>query len=303
MSYNRNISALCFGDLKAAALYFDRIVPVAFRSLRGDKKGLFLEAPDPVPVKVIVKLIFGDEAPDYLVISYLDDYWSPFMRGLNPFLKNRKGSSLDLEAYTELKTLYLSNSSSPKLGSVRSEFAKFAKKLGVPSYSVLLPDETPTASFTEAYSCLVASKLPLIDASTATWDQIIELRRSPEAKIKLRRLRLFFFENYTGKPKSYVEDDLLRRLDDYEKARREFGFDTITSSISVLLDSQNLQASLVAGLAAALFGGPTAAISAGASVELGKFSLEVAKKRAQIRSLSDGHELAYIIAARRHLKS
>ena len=167
--------------------------------------------------------------------------------------------------------------------------------------TVLLPDEKPAASFSEAYSCLVASKLPLIDTSKATWDQIIEFRRSSEAKIKLRKLRLFFFENYTGKPKSFIEDDLLSRFDDYEKTRREFGFDAISSSISVLLDCQNLQASLVAGLAAALFGGPSAAISAGAVVELGKFSLVMGEKRAQIRRLSDGHELAYIIAAKRHL--
>src|SRR5439155_18622697 len=137
-------------------------------------------------------------------------------------------------------------------------------------YSVLLPSDQPAATFAEAYACLAASGLPLVDTSRATWDQVMELRADPEARRQLRRLRLFFLENYTGKPKAFIEDDLLRRIDDYESTRRKHGFEAVLSSMSVLLEANSLQAAAVAGLTSALFGGPLAGISVGAAVELGK---------------------------------
>jgi hypothetical protein len=125
----------------------------------------------------------------------------------------------------------------------------------------------------------------------------MELRNDVESRKQLRRLRLFFFQNYMGKPVAFVEDDLMRRIDDYEQARKKHGLDAVLSSISVLLDARTLQAAAVAGITTALFGGPFAGISAGAVVEFGKVMIEVTKKRAAIRDLANGHELGYILRA------
>jgi hypothetical protein len=298
MSYERHIAAMSFGDLKAASLYFDRVLPIAFASLRGDDGGLYLEAPDRVPIEIAAKLIFGEDAPRHLIISYLDDYWSPFIRQLGAPTRN----STDHDAYDEVKRLYLSNAAMKDGRSIRGVFGNFARSMGVPAYSVLLPGEdSVTSSFSEAYSYLALLEIPLVDTSKATWEQIAELRRDPEARGRLRRLRMFFLQDYVGKPRAYVEDDLLRRLDDYERTRKELGFEAILSTLSVLLDAKSVQAAAVAGLTATFLGGPLVGLGVGAAVEIGKVILEAGKKIAHIRSLADGHELAYLIDARRRV--
>jgi hypothetical protein len=298
MTYDRMLAAVSFGDTKTAALYFDRVLPVEFRVMRGTGSGIICEMPDPIDVEVVVKLVFGDEAPRHLIISYLDDYWAPFMARVRPaIIQPRK--STDPEAYVELKNLYLSNAGVPGGSSVRQAFHEFAASLGVRSFSVLLPhQEGVPASFSDTYAFLAASRLSLVDTSRASWDQVMELRNDPEARAQLRRLRLFFLESYIGKSREYVEDDLLCRMDDYERARKKHGFDAVTSTLSVLLDARTLQAAAVAGVSTALFGGPISGISVGAAVELGKVVLEVTKQRAAIKDLADGHELGYVLRAR-----
>lgn len=299
MTYTKSISAITFDNLKGAALYFDRIIPLAFRSLRGDRDGIFVDVPEPVPLDVAAKLIFGDTAPKHLVVSYLDNYWQPFMQSLAPLVQPRR--STDPEAYSDLKYLYLTDAKFADGTSIRGQFRRLAENIGIDKYSVVLPVLDPFDSFSESYACLALTQVPLIDTSAASWEQIWELRSDVDAISRLRRLRLFFFENYIGKPRDYIEDDLLRRLDDYEFARRKHGFDAVTAAFRILLDAKTLQAAAVASLTAALFGGPIASVSAGATVELGKLLLEVSTRRAEIKNLSASHDLAYLIEARKVL--
>lgn len=300
MTYERSISAVSFGDTKAAALYFDRVIPVEFRVLRGTGSGLICEIPDPIDAEVLVRLIFGDDSPKYRIISYLDDYWSPLMKRVHPLIKEPKDSQ-DPDAYVEIRDLYLANAAVSEVGTVRAAFCEFAQKLGVDSFSVLLPSDDGGSSFSQAYSSLAATNVPLVDTSTTTWDQIMEFRRDPDSQMQLRRLRLFFTENYLGRSRAFIEDDLLRRIDDYERARKKHGFEAVLSSLSVLLDANTLQAAAVAGLTSALFGGMAIGATTGAAVELGKVLIELGKKQADIRNLAEGHELGYVIRAREKL--
>lgn len=118
---------------------------------------------------------------------------------------------------------------------------------------------------------------------------------------QLRRLRLFFTENYIGKSRAFIEDDLLRRVADYERTRKKHGFDAVLSSLSILLDANTLQAAAVAGLTSALFGGVAIGVTTGAAIELGKVLIELGKKQANIRNLAEGHELGHVIRAREKL--
>jgi hypothetical protein len=140
MSYDPNIAAISFGNTKAAALYFNRVLPVAFASLTGDKGGLYMEVPDHLPIEVAVKLIFDEDAPRHLIISYLDDYWAPFMKRLRPLITCPKNST-EPDAYEELKNLYLSNAATAGGDSVRAIFRDFAHELGIDKCSVLLPEQ------------------------------------------------------------------------------------------------------------------------------------------------------------------
>lgn len=100
-------------------------------------------------------------------------------------------------------------------------------------------------------------------------------------------------------PKSYVEDDISVGLSDYDATRRKYGFDTITSSLSVVLDSHRLQAAASTGIGAALLGGPWVGLTSAVVVELGNFVVELAKRRHAIVEWQSSHELAYLVQLQR----
>jgi len=148
---------------------------------------------------------------------------------------------------------------------------------------------------------LKISNIPLVDTTNAKWDQILEFRKDIESKRKLRNLRLFLFTNYEGKDKSFIEDDLFRRFDEYEQTCKDWGFETTISSISALFDSKNLRATIGFTAGAALFGEPVVAagtILTGASIEIGKAVIEIAKMKDAFNKFKRNHDLLYIIEAK-----
>lgn len=222
------------------------------------------------------------------------------MKRIEPLTK-RRTKSTDPRAYEELKNLYLSDAATPGGQSVRGVFKDFASGLGIKDISVLLPKDNSECNSGDEYPYVALLDMPLIDTAKATWEQIAEIRKDPDAVSKLRRLRLFFFENYSGKPKSYVQDNLAKRLDDYERARKEFGFDAVISTLSVLMDAKTLQAAALAALTGALFQDVKTGLTGAAIVELGKVAIEVGKKTVQIKRMREGHDLAYLIDLKHRL--
>ena len=144
---------------------------------------------------------------------------------------------------------------------------------------------------------LTISGLSLIDTSELEWDQIIQLRADDSAKMKLRRLRLFFYDHYKDKNQSYIEDHLLKALDDYEAACQKHGFKLKESSLSLLFNSKSLQATVAATSFGIILGEPllaSAVTAAGVSLETGKISLNIAKEKVHLNDFKENHELAYI---------
>jgi hypothetical protein len=126
---------------------------------------------------------------------------------------------------------------------------------------------------------LALANIPLIDISKASWEQIFELRKDTRALGKLRKLKMFLQDNYQGKGKDYIEDDLTMRLDKYSDVCRDHGLETSLSLLSMVLDARRLQIAIAGGVAAALPGSPLAGLSAAVSIALGQVVLEVATKK------------------------
>jgi len=124
---------------------------------------------------------------------------------------------------------------------------------------------------------------------------------------KLRNLRLFLSRNYEGRSKAFIEDDLCKLLEDYERARKVHGFDTKISMLSQVFSSKFLQVGTAAALAFAVAGQPLPAtlsgVSAGvlATFELAKVGIELIKGRHTLRELKASHDLAYIIEAKQRI--
>jgi len=304
VNYQLTKSAICFGNLKQAGLYFDSVIPIAFRVLRGGAgfPDVFFDIPEEIPASALVNLVFGitpkDHDEKWRHVGKFIDQWGLFARSIHALRSPKTESSRD-DHYEDVKALYLSDASADGI-SVRQEFSKLAASLGRNCASVIIADD-PNEVGEHSYAVLSLSNVALVDTSKASWEQIVELRNDPDACQMLRNLRLFFQNTYQGQSQAYIEDDLAHRLEDYDKARRKLGFDAVVGSLGTLLDSKNLQATAAAGIAAAFLGGPVTGIATAGVVELGKFSLEVGNRLFAIKQFRQSHELAYILHARSNL--
>ena len=117
-------------------------------------------------------------------------------------------------------------------------------------------------------------------------------------------MKLFFSTNYEGKSRNFVEDDLGKRLVDYENVVKDIGFETSTSTLTMVLNSKSLGAFSAASFGSALLGKPIAAATAlagGASIELAKDTIELAKKKHELNKLKRDHELGYLLDLKKEL--
>jgi len=139
--------------------------------------------------------------------------------------------------------------------------------------------------------------IPLIDTSSLTWDQIIDIRTDTEFTKKLRRFRIFLNENYENKSQEFVIDDLLKKLDEYEQACKNHSLDLIISSLSKLLDSKSLLAALGITTAGILIGDPeltNLGIISGSAIDIGKLSLHIAEKKLNFENTFGASEISYL---------
>lgn len=148
--------------------------------------------------------------------------------------------------------------------------------------------------------------LNLIDASSAPLKQIVEFREDADSVKRLRRLRLFAYDNYAGKPKSYIEDDLLLRIDDYEREAKKWGFETKEAALTTLLNSKVLLGAAGGSILAAIAGSPIASLSTlvlGTAIEIGRLQLTVSKKKFYARDSLGTNPVSYITMANEKLST
>lgn len=294
MTYAATQNAVCFEDLKTAALYFDSVMPISFSSMlgRGEGNDVLFKLPEEIPGEVLVHLLFGvtptTQSEKWTLLGRYIDSWDAFIKAIAPARARFPNS------YDDVKSAYLRNASVGEQLTVRGEFQKLANALGKKYSTVLLPsgNETEDAG---VYGCLALANVPLVDVSRISWEQVLELRKDPVARMALRNLRLFFFTNYEGKPPAFIADDLARRLDDYASTRKRMGFEVVTGSISALIDAKGVQTAAALGIAAGLAGGPLVGLTSAALLEVSGAVLEFAKRRFAVTEFEKNHSLAYLI--------
>ena len=293
-------TAICFQDVKIASLYFDRVLPVAMRRMGGTGSDIVAEFPEPIPSRVLINVVFdkiASEGPErYTDFGRVVDSWETFMKEADVYLGERRGS-IDAD-YGTLADAYMQDASRPGSPPIRQLFAKYARSMGFHHLGVLLPPGQGTPDTKHEDAVVALCNLRLINAERASWEQIVELRADVGARARLQRLRSFAQTNYHGMPTAFIEDDLSSRIDEYVQAASKHGFELITGTISTLLDSSTLLTAAGASLAAAYLGGPATALSAVACIELGKASLEFAKRKRSMVDWEKAHPLAYLIEAR-----
>ena len=274
---------------KTAALYFDYVVPMA----------IYQDLPPEIEVlrKILPKPLLDnregkDVAADYLnVLEGNVLVMVPRLFGFDPYdtgFINNPGYQLAIEEYWR-------------------QAREFLVARDLVDSPMLLPGvDTPAMGEKREDILLTLAHIPQVDVTHTSWDQILEFRRDKNSVKKLRKLRLFFRENYSGKDHEFIADDLAVRLDDYENTTKDWGFETFRSTLSMLLSSKTLASSGSAALVSILFGVPNVAAAvgiAGALAELGKISLHIAKHRYGLNTLRRDHALSYIIDAKESLET
>jgi hypothetical protein len=318
-TYQRSDAVLCFENFKDAALYFDRVLPLNMGRMRGDPNvgDILVGYPEEVPSAALSHLVDGIEGNTKTyshatrIIEFTSARWVDFARKAEPYArlwagKPGKRDETDreeaLKQYEKLRSAYLANAEVPGHPPIRTIFQEYARSLGFEEICVSVPACTATVA-KSADPSLTLSQLRLVDTAAADWRQIIELRKDKRSHERLIRLRLFMHSNYTGRSFAFIEDDLSRRIQEYEAVVRKHGFKTVLSSLTVLLNAKDLQASLGAGLVVGLFGGPLAALGTGLAVEVGQIAVHVAERLHEMRDWRSGHELAYLIETQAKIAS
>lgn len=293
-------TVVCFEEVKQAALYFDRVLPISFRKMQGTGTDIEFEFPERIPSRAMINIVFDDNSINesdnqrYTAIGEIVDNWDVFRKKVSEYNYSTANSSLN-ESYKELADAYLENRTHDQYGPIRLHFQDYAKSLGIKNSDILLPSNTSEYELETSDPVLSLSNLNLIDVDRASWEQITEIRNDLESRRKLQRLRSFLAKNYSNKSSSFIEDDISRGLEDYDVARSKHGFDTVTSSLSIILDSKNIQSVAAAGIGSAFFGGPLVGITTVAALELSKFAIEFSKKRKSMIDWQTTHDLAYLV--------
>jgi hypothetical protein len=149
------------------------------------------------------------------------------------------------------------------------------------------------------------ANLNLIETKGVPWEKIVEFRKDKETQDKLRRLRLFVNDNYTGKSKAFIEDHLRTLISDHDEAVRKWQFETKTGALNIFLGSKLLAGTSLASFASVLMGAPLSVLSAAgvsAAVEIGKSLIHFGRQHYALRELKRDNPVSYICDARETLK-
>jgi len=299
-------TSICLGGTKDCALYFDHVVPVL----------LFVDLVLEHNFDDIISLEIEN------AIAALSDTRNQFVKLFPPELV--EGSD-GFEKFVEfsigcMKVLGFGDDSqlydtdvslreviAQKQVLLNAEIRRFlsANRIANAHYSSTVLSVS-TAEGDAVDVAMTLSGLNLIDTDRLAIDQIVEFRNDRASMAELRRLRLFFEDEYVGKSRSYIEDDLLQRIENYDAVRKKWGFELRHSALSTLFESKTAAATIGGAGAALLAGAPVIAASAatiGTILEIGKIGLSISKKRFEARDALGNNPVSYLAHAKEHFGS
>ncbi|MBN1506451.1 MAG: hypothetical protein JW955_06375 [Sedimentisphaerales bacterium] len=287
-------TAVAFGDLKNTALYFDYVIPVFF-------------AAD----------VVRDEYEALEFLTQKQELLPPEFSARQESA-NRPLAVNSATCYMMLKLWIKRHGGKPEISGLSAEQYEGIEREAACQYFSFVGDfnlkECPVASATGATSAwmdeeeetvpspvVTLADMKLVDGSRLKWEHLVEFRCDKEAQDRLRRLRLFAYQNYAGRSRSYIEDDILTRVADYDSTVRKWGFETVTGALSLVLNSKLTVSVIAGGFLTTLFGQPGAALLAGAVIELGHVGIEVGKQGFALRKIVNDNPVSFISYARKRL--
>jgi len=307
MVYEQNQTVVCFGNLKQAAIYFDRVLPVNYLRLQEETGDIDLA---PI-VDDSLKFERASDLNEFKETMAIDNEITDILMSYKfiPAVKVRMtdpnlsyGEALN-EAFI---VLYLINPPMSEKLLFRDFFKEnYLKKYTKYGFSVdspvLIPERfLPQQESNEDDITLALMNIPTVNTDNTTWEQIVEFRKDADARKKLQNLRLFLHKNYKGESKDFIEKDINMKLEAYLTTCKDWGFETKAAVLSAVASSNNLIATTASIMGSILLNDPacqTISALSGAVLNIGKIALTYAKQKHSFNKLKRDHELAYIIEA------
>jgi hypothetical protein len=306
-------SIISLGTSKEAALYFDRVFPndiliSALSQVEHIKtvKNVTIPFDHRESTKKIINSLVGDN-PDFVekVITYNRLVAHDIVIQLN---------GIDIDGWEKLDISHIEKEIIEKFGidskglndqkrvsrALSQERAKIIKRLGFSDSLVWtnedIFDHIVSNEKKQSNDFLITLQgLNLIDIQKISWDAVCELRRDADSMRALRNLRLFFYENLSGKDKNFIEDRLLQLEDEYAKTVKIWGFDTAAKALSIAFDSKGMLASAAPALALGLAGAPIAVAAASALVvPIGRTSIKICETIAEATRSKAANPVKYL---------
>jgi hypothetical protein len=292
--------ALCFADLngiKSAALFYDNVLPFPF------------EAVEACDRRIVSSRRFTETVVQFIPERTFLELLGP----IYPIMAEPGAYGMDGQRFAATVKALLVLGQANALGALEGHPAIEDRESGLLDQFrrlsfepiVVMPEwalRDPVAGPDDI--SLAICNASLIDTSRASWEQILEVRHDKLARQKLRNLRMFLRNNYTNKSRSYIEDDLSKRLDDYENVAKDHGFDTAISVLTMITSSKNLATFGAGSLAAALIGQPvvaSASLATGITAEVARVVIEIVNGRHAFQKFTRDHPMAYVLDVRSRL--
>jgi hypothetical protein len=296
-------TAFTLGGSKEASLYFDSVVPLCLVIDAVEEYGWdeFLAASG--PNEVLPKLAEIRSLYDFLMppqvkkgSPHFESWVEVGVKILKSMLESEK------EHYSGKANVPLADIFATSLPQVKDDIVELIDSLGIDdaAFSSELAFASSSSDPNDDIG-ITLRDLNLIDTSKTSLEQIVKFREDKESIAKLRRLRLFAYQNYSGKSRSYIEDDLQLRIDEYEKEVKKWGFNTRHAAFTTLLNSKVLLGAVGGSIFAAIAGSPITSLSTitiGSMVELGRVHLAITREKFAAREALRENPVSYIKIAK-----
>jgi hypothetical protein len=201
-------TAISVGTLIDTLLYFDYVVPIngalglykhleetAERYTERDIKSFLIQT-----FQVYDSLIVNALPPELRNTGFEDKIFQMTKLSITTYLEQIKENlNEDRLDITEIK--HLETRLKPTLDSIFEHDEMSSYPLCLRSDMISNADDEERSEL-----AVTIASLKLIDTKKVTLDHLRKFREDTEVKIKLRRLRLFAYENYTGKNRAFVEE-------------------------------------------------------------------------------------------------
>lgn len=282
MEYGNLNTLVCIDNTKDACLYFNEVIPLNLGHIIPWEGNGDLEAHQ-ILQKILPNALldaskpFGVTSP---ILSYIEAYVNVFPE------------SIGIESPSEEEIKKRVKHFFPLLMQKKDElFSSLMKPVNTIFGTSKSQDQVEDPA-------LILTGLKLIDTSQIQWRQIIEIREDKESIAKLRRLRTFIYQNYNDKPISYIQDDLLNRIEIYETTSKQLGLKTVDSSLKIIFNSGTVIANTVATIASIIYNEPIAiSLSLGVSSAffLGNVGLEFRSYKRDLFKFKQENPITYLI--------